>query len=144
MDQEEEKQVADQIKKNDFNQTVSSLFKGMDAFLTTKTVVGDPIKVGDTTIIPLVDVNFGVGAGAMGNAKGTNNAGGGMGGKLSPSAAIVIQDGNIRMLPISEESTLSKVLDMVPGVVSKVQDFMGKRNAAKKAEEKLAKEKEAK
>ncbi|MBR6173121.1 MAG: sporulation protein [Eubacterium sp.] len=126
--------MADQIKKNDFNQTVSTLFKGMDAFLTTKTVVGDPISIGDTTIIPLVDVNFGVGAGAMGNAKGTNNAGGGMGGKLSPTAAIVIQDGVIRMMPVSEESTLSKVLDMVPGVVSKVQDFVNK----KKKEEKEA------
>ena len=127
--------MADQIKKNDFNQTVSTLFKGMDAFLTTKTVVGDPISIGDTTIIPLVDVNFGVGAGAMGNAKGTNNAGGGMGGKLSPTAAIVIQDGSIRMMPVSEESSLSKVLDMVPGVVSKVQDFMDKK---KNKEEKEA------
>ena len=124
--------MADQIKKNDFNQTVSTLFKGMDAFLTTKTVVGDPISIGDTTIIPLVDVNFGVGAGAMGNAKGTNNAGGGMGGKLSPTAAIVIQDGVIRMMPVSEESTLSKVLDMVPGVVSKVQDFVNKKNKEEK------------
>ena len=127
--------MADQVKKNDFNQTVSTLFKGMDAFLTSKTVVGDPIIVGNTTIIPLVDVNFGVGAGAMGNAKGTNNAGGGMGGKLSPTAAIVIQDGSIRMMPVSEESSLSKVLDMVPGVVSKVQDFMDKK---KNKEEKEA------
>ena len=127
--------MADQVRKNDFNQTVSTLFKGMDAFLTSKTVVGDPIVVGNTTIIPLVDVNFGVGAGAMGNAKGTNNAGGGMGGKLSPTAAIVIQDGVIRMMPVSEENTLSKVLDMVPGVVSKVQDFVNKK---KDKEEKAA------
>ncbi|MBO6163238.1 MAG: sporulation protein [Eubacterium sp.] len=123
------------MKKNDFNQTVSTLFKGMDAFLTSKTVVGDPIQIGNTTIIPLVDVNFGVGAGAMGNAKGTNNAGGGMGGKLSPTAAIVIQDGNIRMMPVAEESSLSKVLDMVPGVVSKVQDFMGKRKKDEETQE---------
>ncbi len=127
--------MADQVRKNDFNQTVSTLFKGMDAFLTTKTVVGDPIVIGNTTIIPLVDVNFGVGAGAMGNAKGTNNAGGGMGGKLSPTAAIVIQDGLIRMMPVSEESTLSKVLDMVPGVVGKVQDFLGKKENKKEVED---------
>ena len=118
--------MANQISKNDFNQTVSSLFSGMDAFLTSKTVVGDPIRVGETTLIPLVDVNFGVGAGAMGNAKGTNNAGGGMGGKMSPSAVIVIQDGIVRMMPIAEESTLTKVLDMIPGV--KVQSFLGKKN----------------
>ncbi|MCR4839724.1 MAG: sporulation protein [Eubacterium sp.] len=121
------------MTKNDFNQTVGTLFKGMDAFLTSKTVVGDPINVGDTTIIPLVDVNFGVGAGAMGNAKGTNNAGGGMGGKMSPTAVIVIQDGQVRMMPIAEESTLSKVLDMIPGVTAKVQEFMGKKNKDKDA-----------
>ena len=43
---------------NDFNQTVGSLFQGMDSLLTTKTVVGEPTKVGDTIILPLVDVNF--------------------------------------------------------------------------------------
>lgn len=128
--------MANQVTKNDFNQTVSTLFKGMDAFLTTKTVVGDPIRVSeDTTIIPLVDVNFGVGAGAMGNAKGTNHAGGGMGGKMSPSAVLVIQNGQLRMMPIAEESTLSKVLDMIPGVSAKVQEFMGKKNKDKEAVE---------
>ena len=38
---------------NDFNQTVGSLFRGMDALLTTKTVVGEPTKVGDTIIYHL-------------------------------------------------------------------------------------------
>jgi uncharacterized spore protein YtfJ len=128
--------MANQVTtKNDFNQTVGKLFQGMDAFLTSKTVVGDPIKVGDTTLIPLVDVNFGVGAGAMGNAKGTNNAAGGMGGKLSPSAVIVLQNGNARIMPIAEESTLTKVLDMIPGVSAKVQEFLGKRNANQEAVE---------
>lgn len=31
---------------NNFNETVESLFKGMDSFLTTKTVVGEAIKFG--------------------------------------------------------------------------------------------------
>ena len=43
-----------------FNETVESLFKGMDNFLTTKTVVGEAIHVNDTLILPLVDVSFGV------------------------------------------------------------------------------------
>ena len=50
-------------ENNMFNTTVESLFKGMDGFITTKTVVGDAIHVGDTIILPLVDVSFGVGAG---------------------------------------------------------------------------------
>ena len=47
---------------NSFNNTVESLFKGMDSFITTKTVVGDAIHIGDTIILPLVDVSFGVAA----------------------------------------------------------------------------------
>ena len=53
------------MAENTFNNNVDSLFKGMENFITTKTVVGEPIKVSnDTVILPLVDVSFGVGAGA--------------------------------------------------------------------------------
>ena len=51
-------------KNNTFDNTVESLFKGMESFITSKTVVGDAITVGDTIILPLIDVSFGVGAGA--------------------------------------------------------------------------------
>ena len=76
---------------NDFNQTVGSLFQGMDSLLTTKTVVGEPTKVGDTIILPLVDVSFGVAAGAFSQQK-KNNGAGGMGRKITPSAVLVIQN----------------------------------------------------
>lgn len=115
--------MANDIRKNDFNNTVNSLFKGMDAFLTSKTVVGEPINVGDTTIIPLVDVNFGVGAGALGQ----NNCGGGMGGKMSPSSVIVIKNGDLKIVPIAEENALSKVIGMVPQVTDKVKTIIDKK-----------------
>ena len=76
---------------NSFNNTVESLFKGMDSFITTKTVVGDAIHIGDTIILPLVDVSFGVAAGAFSQEK-KNNGAGGMGGKINPSAVLVIQN----------------------------------------------------
>ena len=66
---------------NSFHTTVESLFKGMDSFITTKTVVGDAIHIGDTIILPLVDVSFGVAAGAFSQDK-KNNGAGGMGGKI--------------------------------------------------------------
>ena len=75
-------------KDNTFQNTVEALFRGMDSFITTKTVVGEAIHIEDTILLPLVDVSFGVGAGAFAeNAK--NNAGGGMGGKISPSACLL-------------------------------------------------------
>ena len=55
--------------ENNFKDTVNSLFKGLDAFISAKTVVGEAIHVGDTIILPLVDVSFGVGAGALSGDK---------------------------------------------------------------------------
>ena len=49
-------------KDNTFQNTVEALFRGMDSFITTKTVVGEAIHIDDTILLPLVDVSFGVGA----------------------------------------------------------------------------------
>ena len=38
--------------ENNFKDTVNSLFKGLDTFISAKTVVGEAVHVGDT-IIPV-------------------------------------------------------------------------------------------
>lgn len=103
---------------NNFNSTVESLFKGMDSFISTKTVVGDAVHIGDTILLPLVDVSFGVGAGAFAQDK-KNNAGGGMGGKITPSAVLVIQNGTTKLVNIKNQDGVTKILDMVPDFVNK-------------------------
>ena len=102
-------------KENNFKDTVNSLFKGMDGFVSAKTVVGDAIHVGDTIILPLVDVSFGVGAGAFEGDK-KNNGGGGLAGKMSPCAVLVIQNGSTN---VKNQDGLTKVLDMVPDFVNR-------------------------
>ena len=103
---------------NSFNNTVESLFKGMDSFITTKTVVGDAIHIGDTIILPLVDVSFGVAAGAFSQEK-KNNGAGGMGGKINPSAVLVIQNGVTKLVNIKNQDGMTKILDMVPDFINK-------------------------
>jgi len=103
---------------NNFQNTVEALFKGMDSFITTKTVVGEAMSIGDTIILPLVDVSFGVAAGAFAeNAK--NNGGGGMGGKISPSAVLVINKNGTKLVNVKNQDAITKILDMVPDVVNK-------------------------
>ena len=90
----------------------------MDSFITTKTVVGDAIHIGDTIILPLVDVTFGVGAGAFAeNAK--NNGGGGMGGKISPSAVLVITKNSTKLVNIKNQDAVTKILDMIPDLADR-------------------------
>ena len=103
---------------NSFNNTVESLFKGMDSFITTNTVLGDAIHIGDTIILPLVDVSFGVAAGAFSQEK-KNNGAGGMGGKINPSAVLVIQNGVTKLVNIKNQDGMTKILDMVPDFINK-------------------------
>lgn len=107
------------MSDNNFNATVESLFKGMDSFLSTKTVVGDAVRIDENTIIlPLVEVSFGVGAGAFAGEK-KNNAGGGLGGKISPSSVLVLQNGSSKVVNVREQDSVSKILDMVPDIINK-------------------------
>lgn len=109
---------------NDFNSTVGTLFNGMDSFLTTKTVIGDPTTIGDTIILPLVDVTFGVAAGAFSDSAAKNSGAGGLGGKMSPSAVLVIQDGHTKLVNVKNQDGITKVLDMVPELIDKVTDYV--------------------
>ena len=103
---------------NNFKDTVAALFQGMDSVITSKTVVGEAIHINGTIILPLVDVSFGIGAGAF-NADKKEKGMGGMGGKISPSAVIVIQDGRTKLVNIKNQDTITKILDMIPDVVDR-------------------------
>ena len=119
---------------NSFNNTVESLFKGMDSFITTKTVVGDAVHIGDTIILPLVDVSFGVAAGAFSQEK-KNNGAGGMGGKINPSAVLVIQNGVTKLVNIKNQDSMTKILDMVPDFVNKFTSGSDAETAEKEGTE---------
>ena len=103
---------------NNFNHTMESLFKGMDSFISAKTVVGEAVHIGDTIILPLVDVSFGVAAGAFSQDK-KNNGAGGLGGKIQPSAVLVIKDGHTKLVNVKNQDSITKILDMVPDVIDK-------------------------
>ena len=102
------------MAENNFKGTVEALFHGMDAVVSSKTVVGDAIQI----ILPLVDVSFAVGAGAF-NADKKEKGAGGIGGKMTPSAVLVIQNGHTKLVNIKNQDTITKLLDMVPDVMDR-------------------------
>ena len=123
------------MAENQFPSTVDALFKGMDNFITTKTVVGESVKIdANTTIIPLVDVSCGMAAGSFAQSAKTNG-GGGLSAKMSPSAILVIQNGMTKLINIKHQDAMTKIIDMVPDFMNR---FMGKdvsSDAVEKAEE---------
>ena len=113
------------MSKENLKDTMGSLFDGMEGFLTSKTVVGEPIYIKDTIILPLVDVSFGMGAGAFSGEK-QDKSGGGIGGKMTPIAVLVIKDGQTKLVNIKNQETIVKLLDMVPDVIDR---FAGKNES---------------
>ena len=103
---------------NQFSSTVEALFKGMDNFVTTKTVVGEAVKIDDTIILPLVDVTCAMAGGAF-SQPSKNNGAGGMSAKMSPSAILVIQNGVTKLVNIKHQDAVTKIIDMVPDFVNR-------------------------
>lgn len=115
---------------NQFASTVDALFKGMDHFVTTKTVVGEAVKIDNTIILPLVDVSCGMAAGAF-NQSSKNNGAGGMSAKMTPSAILVIHDGVTRLVNIKHQDAMTKMIDMVPDIVNRFTS--GKKEISEEA-----------
>jgi len=109
------------VANMDFDGMITSLMRGMSNFFSTKTVVGEPKKVDDTIIIPLVDVTFGMGTGATTGEK-KPGGGGGVGGRMTPSSVLVISKGVTKLVNIRNQDAVTKILDMVPDLVNKFTD----------------------
>ena len=115
------------MAENQFTSTIESLFKGLDQFVTTKTVVGEPVQVGETIIVPLVDVTCGMAAGAFAEGgKQKQRGGGGMSAKMSPSAVLIIQGGVTKLVNVKNQDAITKAMDMAPDLINK---FLGGKPA---------------
>lgn len=124
------------------NNNLDVLFNKMENYVSTKTVVGEPMKVEDTTLLPLIDVSFGVGAASANTAEkeGSKDAGGGgLGAKITPSAVIAINKGNVQLVNVKNQEGLSKLIDLIPVVLGKVEGMI-KGTAPTKEEKKKTEE----
>ena len=115
------------------NDSLKMVFSKMEDYISTKTVVGEAVHIGDVILIPLVDVVVGMATGISSKTKDgrssdaessksntSGNGGGGFGAKMSPSAVIVIINGSVQLVNIKNQESVGKLIDMVPGILSKL------------------------
>lgn len=109
--------------KSQVTENLDSAFSYLEKFLKTETVVGEPIIVGEVTIIPLVTVSFGAGGGGGRGKddKGVNGDGGGvgMGAKIATDAVLVIKGDSVNLIPVKGRTDLDKLVAMVPEILGK-------------------------
>ena len=115
---------------------LQELFSKLDEYVSTKTVVGEPVHIGDVILVPLVDVSLGMGTAMVANTKeeegklgGRDGGGGALGAKMTPSAVVAIVDGTVQLVNLKNQESTSKLLDMIPGILSKLDlgSFFGKK-----------------
>ena len=113
----------------------------------SNTIIGNPIKTDDgTTILPVSRISFGfASAGTDFDGKNAANkdlfgGGSGAGVNIQPVAFLVVKDGCVRTIQLSDGSnTIDRALTMLPELVDKVSALLKKEEkqgtAAPKAEE---------
>lgn len=112
-------------RKLAINENIETLFGQLEKFLKTETVVGEPMTVGGVSLVPLITISFGCGTGGgtggsqsksgeMGDGLGS---GLGVGAKISPDAVLVINNGEVTMMPIKGRMNLEKLVDKVPDIM---------------------------
>ncbi len=111
----------------DIPELVKGAMESIKDMLGSEQVIGKPITTpnGDV-IIPVTQLTFGFGAGGSdipSKSQQTENAfGGGTGGgvRIKPVAFLVISDGRIKLLPITDQSSaIDKILDVVPDILDR-------------------------
>ncbi len=107
------------------------LFDHLEKMLQAKTVFGDPITVGEVTLIPVVDIAFGAGSGGGSCPdKGEREGGGGAAGaKISASAVIVVRDGQVQVMKLKNAAPLDRLIELVPEVLEGLKKSGDKKPA---------------
>ena len=136
---------------------MTTAMESIKEMVDVNTIVGDAVQSPDgTVIIPISKVAFGFAAGggeysyAVGNDAEEDSSsdkdddsdkktgrfpfagGSGAGVSISPVAFMVVGNGQIKLLPVNINSSLDKVLDLVPELLCKLEDVFKRKVSVKK------------
>ena len=121
--------------------------------IDVNTIIGEPIETSNNTvIIPISKVSFGFAAGGS-EFKGETideytkrekeeaiqyrlpfGGGSGAGVSINPIAFLVVQQNNVKLMPINHTSSIDKLLDYVPELMDKINCMMNRCIENKKEE----------
>ena len=120
---------------DDYKDVIKATLGEIESILSAKTVLGEPVKLGDATIVPLISVGFGFGVGS-GPRKGSKDekedygGGTGAGGGIKPVAVVIADKDGVRVEPVTgaRASILEKLGETIPKVIDKVAERSEKKS----------------
>lgn len=139
------------MSEHPINSLMDSAMQNIKEMVDVNTIVGEPVHTADGfVIIPISKVSFGLaaGGGEYGGAvdftdgqAGTGPlsetviapvkypfaGGSGAGVSISPVAFIIVGGGTVKLVPITNNNLLDKLIDLCPDIINKVSDFINKK-----------------
>lgn len=117
----------------DFSQDISSFLEQMAKFFHSDTVVGDPIQVGEITLIPLITMSFGIGNGSGCSPKDKKGrwgpSGAASGGKVTPTAMVVIKNDEVSVISLSGKGMLDQAQELLPTIIARLEKKAGEADS---------------
>jgi len=119
------------MSENKIRGIMDTTMDKLHAMVDADTIIGTPVIVGDTTLIPVSRVAFGLATGGSDfpskSDRGLFGGGGGAGVTITPVAFISVTNGNVKMMPIYNElTTVDKALTMAPELIEKIKELFKK------------------
>lgn len=131
---------------------MTTAMQSIKDMVDVNTIVGDAVQAPDgTVIIPISKVSFGFAAGGgeysgsmssddecedgeskKGSKKLPFAGGSGAGVSINPVAFMVVGQNQIKLLPVNVNSSVEKVLDLVPEMFDKINEAVKKKITVKK------------
>lgn len=129
-------------QKSKINEMMGITMEKLREMGDVKTIIGDPITAGDTTIIPVSKVSYGFASGgsdlpAKQNPKDLFGGGAGAGVTVQPIAFLVInKEGNVRLMQISSsDDKVSNIIRSVPELIDKISEMVKNHKDGKTEED---------
>ena len=116
---------------NAANAKIEATINQIKNVVDVSTIIGQPIVVGEVTILPVSKVTYGFASGGSDLPNKTNKelfaGGGGAGVTMQPLAFLIVSEGGVRILEISSKynNGLDRALTMAPDLIDKVKETIG-------------------
>lgn len=107
------------LSKDGLGLTIEAMYDGLEGLIQSKTVMGEPVVVGEATLIPINEVSAGMASGAFGKNPEKSGAGA-MTAKMSPVAVLLLQGDKVRLINIRNQDAITKIIDLIPDAIDKI------------------------
>jgi len=122
----------------DLQEMLGQVVSKLEQFISTKTVVGEPIVIGSVSIVPLQVASFGFGSGG-GEGKTSNNSGtgggAGAGASLRPVALVVVKGDDVKVYGLGRKGMLEALTDLIPEAISKAKAVKDREGSSGESKE---------